>query len=139
MAYTKHIFCFSRCYGRGQALRAWQHSTLSFPFEAKKENHTKIRIKTHTGSLADSVDKEAVHADVQSYPDDREVNWSELARTHNVTTTNGKVPANGGQIVKEWLRSEGVNVDRFKRKHDDRNEGEAEHSRRTKRRVQVVK
>ena len=89
----------------------WKRSRLSLSFEAEKENHTKIRIKTHTGRPADSVDKEAVQADVQSYPDDRKVNWSELARTHNVATTNGKVPANGGQIVKEWLRSEGVNVD----------------------------
>lgn len=70
---------------------------------------------------------------MQSYSDDTEVNWSELARTYNVESKNGKVPANGGQIVKEWLKSEGVDVDRFKRKYDGSVE-EEEHTRRKKRR-----
>ena len=48
------------------------------------------------------------------------VSWKELAIRYNVTNKAGQLASNGGQIVKEWLLSEGVNVNRFptKRKND---------------------
>ena len=94
----------------------------------------KIRQKTHVGNF-DSVtwDKDALKAEVESYCNERTVNWSELAGNYNVKNTNGEISGNGGQIIKECLKSEGVDVNRFKRKRDDTDERE-EHIRRKKRR-----
>ena len=56
-------------------------------------------------------DTEALKEEVKSYEDERMVNWSELARKYDVNK------ANGGQIIKDWLNREGVDVNQFKRKH----------------------
>jgi hypothetical protein len=50
------------------------------------------------------------------------VNWSDLARRHNIQNTKGELAKNGGQIAQEWLKSEGINITRFKRKHDGNSE-----------------
>ena len=94
---------------------------------AKRRNENKEsepqakRQKTHTGKFDTMTwDKEALKAEAESYiNDDKEINWSELARKHHVTTKNGEVAKNGGQIIKEYLKSEGVDVNRFKRKSSD--------------------
>ena len=44
------------------------------------------------------------------------VNWSELARRFQIKNKNGELAQNGGQIAMEWLKSEGVNVKRFRKK-----------------------
>ena len=48
------------------------------------------------------------------------------------TNTNGEIAGNGGQIIKECLKS-GMDVNRFRRKHDDTDERK-EHIIRKKRR-----
>ena len=55
--------------------------------------------------------------EVESYPDGI-VNWSDLARRHNIINNKGELAKNGGQIAQEWLKKEGVNINRFKRKND---------------------
>ena len=51
---------------------------------------------------------------MMSYEDGKVVNWSELARRFNVTNGKDEIACNGGQIIKEWLKMEGVDVTRFK-------------------------
>ena len=47
------------------------------------------------------------------------VNWSGLARMYHVVSNKGEFAKNGGQVVKEYLASKGVDVNRFKRKNRD--------------------
>lgn len=75
--------------------------------------------------------KEALKVEVEGYDNEKTVNWSELARSYNVKNKDGEIANNGGQIVKEWLKSVGVDVNKFKRVH---NSDESEHVRRKKRR-----
>ena len=58
-------------------------------------------------------DKEVLEEEVENYPDGTRVNWSDLARRHNIQNTNGETAKNGGQITQEWLKSVGANVNRF--------------------------
>jgi hypothetical protein len=53
--------------------------------------------------------------EVESYPDDTKVNWSDMARRYSIRNTKGEIAKNGGQVAQEWLKSVGVNVSKFKR------------------------
>lgn len=105
--------------------------------QAAKERHEKELLgeqmtqKNHCGDFQIMHwDKETLKAEVISYEDGQSVNWSELARKYKVDNGKGEIASNGGQIVKEWLKMEGVDVNRFKRIH----ENSREHIRRKKRR-----
>lgn len=63
--------------------------------------------------------KEELKAEVESYEDGKFVSWSKLAQTYNVLNSKGELAKNGGQIVKEWLKSVGVDTERFKRYNTD--------------------
>ena len=56
--------------------------------------------------------------EVESYPDDMVVNRSDLTRRYNIKSTKGEIAKNGGQIAQTWLKSEGIDTTRFKRKHN---------------------
>ena len=68
-------------------------------------------------------DKEAMKAEVMSYGDGTLVNWSELGQRYQIKNTNGDLAKNGGQIAFEWLESEGVNVERFKKRRRENDAG----------------
>jgi hypothetical protein len=80
-------------------------------------------------------DKEKMKAEVENYPDNMVINWSTLAKKHNIKNTQGEIAKTGCQIAKEWLKSVGVDVNRFKRKLD----GNEEKVRRKKLRDMVEK
>ena len=67
---------------------------------------------------------------VMSFQDGTIVNWSELTQRYKVQNSKGEAASNGGQIVKEWLQQEGVDITRFKRVFASN----TEHLRRKKRR-----
>ena len=120
-------------------MAAAQRSRLAMAFESKETARQRTEMaknakkRNPVGNLDTKVfDKEKLKEEVESYTDDVALNWSELARRHNVQNTNGEPAKNGGQIIKEWLKSEGVDVAKFKRKHD----GNHEHIRRKKLRGQ---
>ena len=72
--------------------------------------------KNHCGNFNRMTwDKEALKREVETYKDGDKVNWSELARRYNVTNRKGEIAKNGGQIVQDWLVSQGVNLHRFKK------------------------
>ena len=65
-------------------------------------------------------DEETLIAEVQTLPSDK-LNWSELARKYNIKLVNSESELrNGGQVIKELLRSKGVDVDRFGEKSEKR-------------------
>ena len=77
-------------------------------------------------------DKEALKTEIESLPDTSIINWSDIARRYNITNKRGRLANNGGQIVKGWVVSNGVDLQRFqKRKNDD---DDVLHVRRKKRR-----
>ncbi|KAK3737636.1 hypothetical protein QZH41_018433, partial [Actinostola sp. cb2023] len=123
--------CAVRCYGGGQSLSAWQRSRLAKSFETKGsakrrreevisnelEPNRKVVKKDHTGSI-DNIewDKKALKLEVEGFEDNHIINWKRLAVKYNVCNKAGQLACNGGQIVKEWLVSHGVNVTRFETK-----------------------
>jgi hypothetical protein len=64
-------------------------------------------------------DKEALLQEVNGYSSDHVVNWSELAWRYEVKNRNGEIARNGGQIVQDSLKSQGVDVTRFKKRGAD--------------------
>lgn len=82
----------------------------------------KQKKKDHTGDLSHILwDKDSMKLEVEGYEDNHLINFKELASRFNVKNKSGQLASNGGQIVKEWLISEGVDVKRFrtKRKSED--------------------
>jgi hypothetical protein len=41
--------------------------------------------------------------EVESYPDDTKVNWSDMAQRYSIRNTKGEIAKNGGQVAQEWL------------------------------------
>jgi glycerophosphoryl diester phosphodiesterase len=111
-----------RLYGTGQSLKTWQRNRLALSFEpkssakarAEKSKEDGIVAKDHVGNL-DRMDwdKNQLLAEVKTYEDGHNINWTNLATRYNVTNKDGKLAKNGGQIVKEWLTSNGVDLTRF--------------------------
>lgn len=60
--------------------------------------------------------KAALLEEVSGYASDVLVNWSDLARRYQVKNKNGELAKNGGQIVQEYLKSQGVDVSKFKKR-----------------------
>ena len=87
--------------------------------ERSKKTPPKVRERLHT-PLVENIDGdlEQMLAEVESWPDGK-VNWSEKARTYNICTKGQEsIPANGGQMLKEFLKSKGVNIARFEHSED---------------------
>ena len=117
--YYNYNALFSRCYGSGQSLRGWQHSRLASSFEttvSAKDRNQKVKKRSRVAETV-TWDTEALKEEVRSYDSEKVVNWSELARKYDVKKANWEIAKNCGQIIKEWLNSEGVDVNGFKRKH----------------------
>ena len=54
---------------------------------------------------------------VNSYADDTVINWSALAQQYQVKNKNGELAKkNGGQSVQEYLKTQGVDVSKFKKR-----------------------
>ena len=68
-------------------------------------------------------DKQALLEEVNSYADGTVINWSALARQYQVKNKNGELAKNGGQIVQEYLKSQGVDVTKFKKRGLQEDEG----------------
>ena len=122
-----------RCYGSRQSFSARQEERLNQSFESKDDAKNRVlkrkkqeqdglrKPKKHCGNFVKmSWDKQGLLTEVSNLPDETEINWSELAGRYNVTNKKGEVSKNGGQIVQDWLISQGENIHRFnlKRKAD---------------------
>ena len=93
-----------------------EEATVRSKDEAEREADGSKKKKVHVGNFENMTwDKDGLKTEVTQYPDNKVVNWSALARTYNITNTNGNPAKNGGQIVKDYLKSVGVDTGRFKR------------------------
>lgn len=112
-----------RCYGNRQSLAARQRERLAMCFEsfeeAKLRNQVQVssQKKSPVGNLGNiQWDKQALLEEVNGYTNGTVINWSELARRYEVKNKNGELAKNGGQIVQEYIRSQGVDVSKYKKR-----------------------
>ena len=83
--------------------------------ECTRQQKQEGKQKSPVGKFANMEwDKEGMKDKINGYADETLDNWSELARRFQIK--NGELAQNGGQIAMEWLKSEGVNVERFRKK-----------------------
>ena len=59
-------------------------------------------------------DKTNLLQEVQSYNEGSTINYSSLAKKYNICNKAGQPAKNGGQIVKEFLKEQQVNVNMFR-------------------------
>ena len=77
----------------------------------------KRRKRNHSGRLDNITwNCNGLKAEVEGYPDGTKVNWTDLARQYQIKNSTGEIAKNGGQIAKDWLSSQGVDIQRFTRK-----------------------
>ena len=68
----------------------------------------------HVGNISlYTWDSEGCLAEVNSYPDDYNINYSYLARKFGVLNSKNETANNGGQIVKTFLQQNNCNIERF--------------------------
>ena len=85
-----------RFYDRARKVEGLESKCTNATASAEKLMRKRIHGCSLTNVL---VDKEAVLAEASAWSDEQKVNWSELARRHDV------VQKNGGQMVKEFLQA----------------------------------
>lgn len=56
--------------------------------------------------------KEELISEIKSYPPNKPINWSRLAKKYDVKC-QGKQPMNGGQVLMNYAKTQGVNVNTF--------------------------
>jgi len=79
------------------------------------ENQNPKKQKKHTGNFDNMVwEKDQLKKEIEKLPDGHVINYSELARNFNICDSSGNIALNGGQIVKEYLVSQGADLSRFK-------------------------
>ncbi len=95
-------------------MAAAQRSRLAMVFESKEASRQRNMINTTTkkrspvGKLDNKIfEREKLKEEVESYPNGMVVNWSDLARRHNIQNTKGELAKNGGQIAQEWFKVRG--------------------------------
>lgn len=82
-------------------------------YKTDKEKTGKIKPKTHHGKFENyEFKKEEFISEIQSYPSNKPINWSRLAKKYDVKC-QGKQPMNGGQVLMNYAKTQGVNVNTF--------------------------
>ena len=88
--------------------------------QSQKQKNTKWKQKDHVRDVSKfNFDKENYIHVVNSYNENDELNFSALARKYNLKSSNGILPKNAGQIVKEIFLSMDCHLSRFTNCHPD--------------------
>lgn len=112
-----------RAYGVTLSLSCRQKLRMTSSFETKEQakQRTENKIKKGVKRKLDHVGKydsytcdfEDCCNEVNNYSDDHIINYSDLARKFNLKNSFGNLPKNGGQILKEMLNSQGLDLSRL--------------------------
>lgn len=79
----------------------------------QKENMGKIKVKPHHGRFESyNFDRKELLDDIRKIPEGSIVNWTEKARKFNLTI-NGKFPLNGGQVIAQFAKENGIEISKF--------------------------
>ena len=110
---------YFRCFGTRQSLRARNRQRKAQGLESyqtalERTINQKPRNKNHTGNISNySFDKPMLLQEVNDLNVSDTLNLSELARKVHLLNADGKIPENGGQILKFVLESEGFDLSKF--------------------------
>ncbi|XP_065683865.1 uncharacterized protein LOC105845122 [Hydra vulgaris] len=87
-----------------------QAEQRSYEFKEKVDKGV-IKPKKHVGSPHTYKDElNLCLEEVNLYKSGEKINYFSLARKYNIIDSASKIPRNGGQIVKEFLKENGVNI-----------------------------
>ena len=115
------VLLLCSCLGGYQSFNARQMEWLNSSFESLEDARDRVnraaaeedtgqrKKKNHFGDYS----RITWNKQVEGYHDDKEVNWSDIARRYQVTDSKRLPTKNGKQIAKGWLVTECVNVNRF--------------------------
>ena len=119
-----------RCYGLRRSLKKRNESRMILSHETKKSAserfHTNKQSETnkkHTVNY-DNVgwDKKRLLDEVQkNIKENKLINWSEIGSRFEINNKNNELAKNRGQIAKEFVRNEGVEVESITRKRKNEN------------------
>ena len=113
-----------RTFGNNNSLNQRQQLRLQESFETLAEckrrslkeleelEEGKKRPHNHTGNI-NKWDLSQCLREVAALPDGAYLNFSQLARQHGIISANGDPLKNGGQIVKDTLVNNGIDLERF--------------------------
>ena len=121
-----------RTFGTTLSLSQRQTLRLSQSFESYEQAKSRVEVtlgkiqngskrkKDHVGDILkfNFVKENCIH-EVNSYNENDEISFSALARKYNLKNSNGILPKNPGQIVKEILLSIDCDLSRFTNCHPD--------------------
>ena len=129
-----YLFLFYRTYGTDISMRKRQ-KIRSESFESNSECNNRLlkntKVKKH-GSAVSWNSKECLN-EVQMYDSEvKFINFTGLAKKYDMKNKEGNIPGNGGQVVKEFLIENGIDLSSFNYKSKDRNN---ENTRRCKRKI----
>ena len=114
-----------RCLGNRQSYASRQRDRMASSFESRqaaKERRDlymlqvregKKKEKNHSGNLEKLAGLDNLKLEVEGYTSGIQINWSALARNYNIRNKRGELAKNGDQIVKDWLVSQGMDVNQF--------------------------
>lgn len=103
--------------------RQFQQARMVEGFEELEEARQRVETntdskKSHHPSLDDvelgKFDESTLSSEVNAYPSDENINWTELSRKYKLRkVADGSEFGNGGQVLKAYRGSKGVDLDRF--------------------------
>ena len=109
--------------GTRMSKRQFQQVRMAESFEELEEARQRVESntdskKSHHPNLKNveigEYDESTLISEVNAYPSDKNINWTEISRKYKLRkVTDGSEFGNGGQVLKAYLSSKGVNVDRF--------------------------
>ena len=82
----------------------------------KRNNKRKDGIAKENNIMEISLDiylKKKTLQEIQSLKPASQVNWQGMVRKYQINTKNGVFPMNGGQILKEFAKENGINTNHF--------------------------
>ena len=92
----------------GESLAQYHRKRMAMSFEV--EPHTPKRRKTHSPLVENCIpDEDSLLADIENFPSDQYINWSEMGRKHGITNRNA------GQIVKEYATKRGLDTTKLEK------------------------
>ena len=80
----------------------------------EKERSGKVKPKKHHGSFENyQFDKDAFLTEIREKETGSSISWRALGKKYDVKNSKGLHPMNAGEVLKEYAKSQGINIDHF--------------------------
>ena len=98
-----------------EACESRQDARKRTEIENEKRREGKWKVLDHVGRRENYCwNKEGCLKEVSEYAQDHLINFTGLARKYELKNKEGKLPNNAGQVMKELLKENNVNVEQFR-------------------------